>query len=168
MQAHVGHRTARIGFWHPVAIFWSSWQRLVVGTDWLQSLHRGRNTTPRCHEGCIIFLCETCGCDLGDWPVWTEHAIWMLYFGSRVNGNSGKLFKSLIRKIYSMGKKFFSLSDLLLLRWEIFLHSYVLKRQCVMLIKWENFGAFLSWLLRWEGVLTDDVLKQVLLYMHLW
>jgi hypothetical protein len=40
-----------------------------------------------------------------------------------------------------MGKKIVSSSNLLLLRWEIFLCGDVLKGQHVMLI---NFGAFLS------------------------
>jgi hypothetical protein len=43
-----------------------------------------------------------------------------------------------------MGKKIVSSSNLLLLRLEIFLCGDVLKGQRVMLIKWENFGAFLS------------------------
>jgi hypothetical protein len=29
-----------------------------------------------------------------------------------------------------------------------------------MLIKWENFGAFLSWFVRWENILTGDVLNK--------
>jgi hypothetical protein len=43
-----------------------------------------------------------------------------------------------------MGKKIVLLSNSLLLRREIFLCGDVLKGQHVMLIKWENFGAFLS------------------------
>jgi hypothetical protein len=43
-----------------------------------------------------------------------------------------------------MGKKIVSSSNLLLLGGEIFLCRDVLKGQHVMLIKWENFGAFLS------------------------
>jgi hypothetical protein len=43
-----------------------------------------------------------------------------------------------------MGKKIMPLSNLLLLWWEIFLCRDALKGQRVMLIKWENFGAFLS------------------------
>jgi hypothetical protein len=43
-----------------------------------------------------------------------------------------------------MGKKIVSSSDLLLLRREIFLCGDLLKGQHIMLIKWENFGAFLS------------------------
>jgi hypothetical protein len=43
-----------------------------------------------------------------------------------------------------MGKKIVSSSNLLLLRQEISLCGDVLKGQRVMLIKWENFGAFLS------------------------
>jgi hypothetical protein len=41
-----------------------------------------------------------------------------------------------------MGKKIVLSSNLLLLRCEIFLCRDISKRQCVMLIKWENFGAF--------------------------
>jgi hypothetical protein len=41
-------------------------------------------------------------------------------------------------------KKLFHRQLLLLLRQEIFVYGNVLKVQCVMLIKWENFGAFLS------------------------
>jgi hypothetical protein len=41
-------------------------------------------------------------------------------------------------------KKFFHRQLLLLCRHEIFLCGVVLKVQRVMLIKWENFGAFLS------------------------
>jgi hypothetical protein len=59
-----------------------------------------------------------------------------------------------------MGKKIVSSSTLLLLRQEIFLCGDVLKGQHVMLIKWENFGAFLSWLLRWEIFLTGDFLNE--------
>jgi hypothetical protein len=43
-----------------------------------------------------------------------------------------------------MGKKIVSSSDLLLLRQEIFLCGDVLRGQHVMLLKWENFGAFVS------------------------
>jgi hypothetical protein len=43
-----------------------------------------------------------------------------------------------------MGKKIVSLSNLLLLRWEIFLFRDVLKGKSVMLIKWENYGAFFT------------------------
>jgi hypothetical protein len=43
-----------------------------------------------------------------------------------------------------MGKKIVSLSNLLLLKREIFLCGDVFKGQHVVLIKWVNFGAFLS------------------------
>jgi hypothetical protein len=43
-----------------------------------------------------------------------------------------------------MGKKIVSSSNLLLLRQEISLFGDVLKGQRVRLMKWENFGAFLS------------------------
>jgi hypothetical protein len=43
-----------------------------------------------------------------------------------------------------MGKKIVSSSNLLLLRLEISLCGDVLKGQRVILIKWEDFGAFLS------------------------
>jgi hypothetical protein len=43
-----------------------------------------------------------------------------------------------------MDKKIVSSSNLLLFRQEIFLRGHVLKGQHVILIKWENFGAFLS------------------------
>jgi hypothetical protein len=43
-----------------------------------------------------------------------------------------------------MGEKIVSSSDLLLLRQEISLCRDVLKGQRVILMKWENFGAFLS------------------------
>jgi hypothetical protein len=43
-----------------------------------------------------------------------------------------------------MGKKIVLSLNLLLLRQEIFLCGDVFKGQHVMLIKWENFGAFLS------------------------
>jgi hypothetical protein len=56
----------------------------------------------------------------------------------------GKFFKILKRKMYSMGKKIVSSSNLLLLRWEVSLCGGVLKGQHVVLIKWENFSAFLS------------------------
>jgi hypothetical protein len=59
-----------------------------------------------------------------------------------------------------MGKKIVLSSDLLLLRRKIFLYGVVLKGQHAMLIKWENFGAFLSGLLRWEIFLTEDVLNE--------
>jgi hypothetical protein len=36
----------------------------------------------------------------------------------------------------------------------------VVKGQHVMLIKWENFGAFLSWLLRQEIFLTGNFLNE--------
>jgi hypothetical protein len=39
-------------------------------------------------------------------------------------------------------KKIVSLSNLLLLRREMFLCGYVLKGQRVILVKWENFGTF--------------------------
>jgi hypothetical protein len=53
-----------------------------------------------------------------------------------------------------------SSSNLLLRRWQISLCVDVLKGQPVMLIKWENFGAFLSWLRRWEIFLTGDFLNK--------
>jgi hypothetical protein len=60
MQAHAAHGTARIGFWCPSTIFQSSWWKSdrdrVVGTDWLQSLHHGRNATPVCHD-VALFCC---------------------------------------------------------------------------------------------------------------
>jgi hypothetical protein len=68
----------------------------------------------------------------------------MLHFGNGTSGNLGKFFKILKQKMYEMGKKIVSSSNLLLLRWEIFLFGDVLKGQHVMLSKWENFGAFLS------------------------
>jgi hypothetical protein len=43
-----------------------------------------------------------------------------------------------------MGKNIVSSSNLLLVRREIFLCGDLLKGQHVMLIKWENIGAFLS------------------------
>jgi hypothetical protein len=43
-----------------------------------------------------------------------------------------------------MGKNIVSSLDLLLLRWEIFLCGDVLKGQHVILMKWDNFGVFLS------------------------
>jgi hypothetical protein len=43
-----------------------------------------------------------------------------------------------------MGKKIVLSSNLLLLGREISLYGNALKGQRVMLIKWENFGAFLS------------------------
>jgi hypothetical protein len=59
-----------------------------------------------------------------------------------------------------MGKKIVLSSNLLLLRQEIFLCGVVLKGQHVMLIRWVNFGAFLSGLLRWEIFLTGDFLNE--------
>jgi hypothetical protein len=41
----------------------------------------------------------------------------------------------------------------------------VLKGQHVMLVKWESFRAFLSWPLRWENILTGDVLLYMM-YEH--
>jgi hypothetical protein len=61
MQTHVGHRTARIGFLPPVQSFGDRDRDLVVGTDWLQSLHHGRNTTPPHHalaSFCLVKLVE--------------------------------------------------------------------------------------------------------------
>jgi hypothetical protein len=58
-----------------------------------------------------------------------------------------------------MGKKIVS-SNLLILRRDIALCGDVLKGQHVMLIKWENFGSFLSWLPRQEIFLTKDVLNK--------
>ena len=49
---------------------------------------------------------------------------------------------------------------MLLLRREIFLCGDVLKVQRVMLIKWANFVAFLSWRLRRENIFTGDVLSE--------
>jgi hypothetical protein len=66
----------------------------------------------------------------------------MLHFGNGTNGNLGEFFKILKQKMYEMGKKIVSLSNLLLLRREIFVCGDVLKGQHVMLIKWENFMLF--------------------------
>jgi hypothetical protein len=59
-----------------------------------------------------------------------------------------------------MGKKIVSSSNLLLLRQEIFLCGDVLKGQRIMLIKWENFGAFLSRILTRENILARDMLNE--------
>jgi hypothetical protein len=59
-----------------------------------------------------------------------------------MNGNMGKFFKILKQKIIKWVKKIVSLSNLLLHRRKIFLCRDVLKGQYVMLIKWENSGAF--------------------------
>jgi hypothetical protein len=58
-----------------------------------------------------------------------------------------------------MGKKIVC-QLLLLLRRTIFLWGHILKVQHVMLIRWENFGAFLSWCLTQENILTRDVLNE--------
>jgi hypothetical protein len=68
----------------------------------------------------------------------------MLHLGNRTNGNLGKFCNILKQKMYEMGKKKFSSSNLLLLGREISLCWNVLKGQRVILIRWENFGAFLS------------------------
>jgi hypothetical protein len=59
-----------------------------------------------------------------------------------------------------MGKKVVLLSNLLFLRREISLCKDVLKQQRVMLIKWENFGAFSSRLFRGEIFFAGDVLNE--------
>jgi hypothetical protein len=59
-----------------------------------------------------------------------------------------------------MGKKIVSSSNLLRLRWEILLCGDVLKGQCVLLIKWDSFGAFLFRLLSQEIFLTGDFLNE--------
>jgi hypothetical protein len=59
-----------------------------------------------------------------------------------------------------MGMKILASSNLLLLRGEILSCENVLKVQHVMLIKWENAGAFLFHLLREENILTGDVLNK--------
>jgi hypothetical protein len=64
-------------------------------------------------------------------------------FGSRMNGNSGKFFEILKQKMFYMGKKIVLSSKLLLFGQEFSLCRDVLRGKCVMLIKWENFGAFL-------------------------
>jgi len=56
-----------------------------------------------------------------------------------MNGNTGKFVIKCIKWV----KSSFGCA-LFVLRWEIFLHWGILKGQCVMLIKWENFGAFLT------------------------
>jgi hypothetical protein len=72
------------------------------------------------------------------------------------------------RKCIKLVKKIVSSSNWLLLRWEIFLCRDVLKGQHVMLIKWENFGAFLSWLLRLEIFLTGDFLNKFYCTSRIW
>ena len=69
----------------------------------------------------------------------------------------GNCLRFLYRKCIKQVKKLFCHQLLLLLRREIFLCGDILKVQHVMLIKWENFGAFLSWCLRWENILTGDI-----------
>jgi hypothetical protein len=84
---------------HPIQFF-GCHERLSTG-DWLQSVHRGRNSTPpRRPWGCAIPLCET----WGKWP-WrftsmNDGTIWMLRFGNRKNGSSEKFVKILKQKIY--------------------------------------------------------------------
>jgi hypothetical protein len=63
-----------------------------------------------------------------------------------------------------MGKEVVSSSNLLLLRQEIFLCRDVLKGQSVMLIKWENSGAFFILSSQAEKHLNWGRLKRVLLY----
>jgi hypothetical protein len=72
-------------------------------------------------------------------------------------GNSLRFWN---RKCIEMGKKIVSSSILLLLRQEIFLCRDILTGQHTMLIKRENFGPFLSWILRWENFLTQDILDK--------
>jgi hypothetical protein len=132
----------------------------VVGTNY--SLHRGGDTTPpRQPWGCTIPLCETWGemtvqINLYELTAPFECCIlemeWMETWG-----NSLRFWN---RKCIKWIKKLFFLSNLLLLRREIFLRGDVVKGQHVMLIKWENFGAFLSWLLRREIFLTGDFLNK--------
>jgi hypothetical protein len=59
--------------------------------------------------------------------------------------NEWKLGESLkiLKQNVLNGQKIVLSSNLLLLREEISLCGDVLKGQCVMLIKWENFGTFL-------------------------
>jgi hypothetical protein len=59
-----------------------------------------------------------------------------------------------------MGKKIVSSQLSLFLRREVFLCWDALKVQCVMLIKWENFGAFLSLRLGQKNILTGDILSK--------
>jgi hypothetical protein len=75
-------------------------------------------------------------------------------------GNLGKLFKILIQRMNYMSKKKLFCCQFLLHRRNIFVYGAVLNVQRVILIKPENFGAFLSLCFRWENILTRDVLKE--------
>jgi hypothetical protein len=76
-------------------------------------------------------------------------------------GNSLRFWN---RKYIKWVEKCF-VDNLLFVRREISLCGDVLKGQCEMLIQWENFGAFLSWLLRREIFLTGDILNE---FYYIW
>jgi hypothetical protein len=70
----------------------------VVGTDWLQSLHRGRNTTPlRRPWGCVILLCEM----WRKWPWRLTYMNWPCHLNTAFwKRNKWKFFKILKQKMY--------------------------------------------------------------------
>jgi hypothetical protein len=68
---------------------------------------RKKYDTPHRPWGCVIPLCETWRNDLGDYPLWTDHAIWMLHFGNGMNGNVGKFLRFWNRKCIKWVKKLF-------------------------------------------------------------
>jgi hypothetical protein len=129
--------------------------------DSLQSLHCRKNTTCPCQLwGCVILLCEMWQkwpwrLTYMNWPCHLNAAFWKRNEWKR-GGNSLRFWN---RKCIKWVKNTVFFPNLLLLRWEISLRRDV-KGQHVMLIKWENSGAFLSWLLRLEIFLTGDILNE--------
>jgi hypothetical protein len=153
--AYAGHGTARISFWPPNTIFRLSWD--TEFGDWLGAVSASQKKydTPmsaiRLYHSAVWNVAEmTLEINLYELIVPFEHCIleteWM--------ENQRNCWRFWNKKCIIWVK------ELLLLRREISLCGDVLKGQCVMLIKWENFGAFLSWLLKQEIFLTGDVLNK--------
>jgi hypothetical protein len=146
---------------HPIQFFSCCDRARVVGSDWLQSLyHRRKTTLPRqlwgCHPAVWNLVEMTLEINLYELTAPFQCCV-LETERMQTRGNSSRFWN---RKCIKWAKKIVSSSNLLLLRWEISLCRDVLNRQSVMLIKYENFGAFLFWLLRQENFLTRDALNK--------
>jgi hypothetical protein len=160
MQAHAGHGTARIGFRPLDTIFWLSWQRLSSG-EWPTTIsaswkkYKPPSAVRLCHSAVSNLAEMTLKINLHELTMPFEFCVleteWM-----ETRGNSLRFW---CRKCTKWAKKLFCHQIFYFLGGK-FSCGDVLKGQHVMLTKWENFDAFLFWLLRQENVLTGDVLNE--------
>jgi hypothetical protein len=137
-----------------------------VGTDIQQPLQCGRNTTPPCHKVAALYYVKLAEMtlEINLYELMAPFECFILE--TERMETQGNCLRFWYRKCIKWVKELFRHQLLLLLRREIFLWGDALTVQHVTLIKSENFGAFLSWLLRQENTLTRDVLNEFYCMSH--